>query len=98
MVHVDYQRRGIGRELLAKASQAAKEEKLPIFLTSTVESHKLFLTSGFADLGASWKIDLGHWSQEILQADGKENDVSNMELVKTFEGVWEIESLMGKYP
>lgn len=94
MVHPNYQRHGVGKSLLSTVLALAAEQKLDTFLVSSIESHRMFLDSGFQDVGTCWKIDNGYWMREIQRAEGEGS--ANEMLVRKFEGVWEIECLMKK--
>jgi ribosomal protein S18 acetylase RimI-like enzyme len=50
-VHPEYQRRGIGRRLLAEACKLANKAGQDLYLESTPAGTKLYLNAGFERIG-----------------------------------------------
>lgn len=68
MVLPQYQRRGIGGELLGSVMSISDAEGLPTFLVATKQAHVLYGKAGFEELG-TWTIDHGYWAAELVMVE-----------------------------
>ncbi|KAL7953104.1 acyl-CoA N-acyltransferase [Trichoderma compactum] len=95
MVDPEYQRKGIGGELLGAVLERSDGERVPTFLMSSAESRGLYGKMGFEILG-TWRIDNEQWAGRVVDAErglgivGREG----RGLEEEFRGVGEVEDVM----
>lgn len=93
MIDPAHQRRGIGNKLLSTVLQKADEEGLPASLTSSVESHGLYLKLGFEDV-EEFNIDNGDWMRQVRECEIQNGLPPSDDLVEMYDGVTETEHVM----
>jgi len=101
MVHPDYQRKGIGGQLLQSVTEKADAANAPTLIISSVEGHGLYRKHGFESLG-TWTVDNGEWARRIAEheraigyTDGG-GVIDDME--DKYRGIREVEDSMIRQP
>ncbi|PTB63404.1 acyl-CoA N-acyltransferase [Trichoderma citrinoviride] len=96
MIDPAYQRKGIGRQLLAAVLERSDEEGIPAFLMSSAESRGLYGQMGFGILG-TWRVDNGAWAGRIVEVERRMGMDGDEGLVEEYEGVGEVEDVMVRW-
>jgi GNAT superfamily N-acetyltransferase len=97
MINPAHQRRGIGAKLLSAVLAKSDAEKLPTFLTSSMEAHPLYTKLGFVDFGPDFRIDNEDWARRIMELEEQLGVDESRRLKDRCVGLYEVENCMVRW-